>query len=155
MSATETFHSFVWGVQGDLPVPTDRDGDGRADLVLYRPSSNTWYTRFANSTFHEFQFGEAGDKPMLGDFDADGIGDVALFRPSNNNWYIIKSSLGFFIQTWGEPGDLPLTGDFDGDAHRSGCFQSIDGSMVFEPNDRRFQRSELGRKRRYPRSCRL
>jgi hypothetical protein len=79
MSQSQTFQTFGWGQNGDLPVPTDRDNDGRTDLVIFRPSNNNWYTRFANGTFHIFTFGVAGDKPMVGDFDGDGIGDVALF----------------------------------------------------------------------------
>ena len=52
--ATNTSEQIVWGAPGDRPVgvrmpvlfrnPTDFDGDGRADLTIFRPSSRTWFT---------------------------------------------------------------------------------------------------------------
>ncbi len=113
--ASQTFKTLNWGADGDLPVPADHDGDGKADLVVFRPSTNTWYTRFANGTFSTTAFGVAGDKPVVGDFDGDGKADIALYRSSDNNWYILKTGFGFFVQTWGVAGDIPVPADYDGD----------------------------------------
>ncbi len=82
---------------------------------MFRPSTNTWYTRFANGTFSTTGFGVAGDKPVVGDFDGDGKHDIALYRRSDHNWYILKTGFGFFVQTWGEAGDIPVPADYDGD----------------------------------------
>lgn len=32
-----------WGAPGDVPSPADCDGDGRTDLVVWRPSEARWY----------------------------------------------------------------------------------------------------------------
>jgi hypothetical protein len=59
---------YAWGDSGDVPVPGDYDGDGRADIVVYRPSTAHWFvlkssTRF--STWDTYQWGSAGDVPIL------------------------------------------------------------------------------------------
>jgi hypothetical protein len=32
-----------WGLNGDRPVPADYDGDGSADLAVWRPATSIWY----------------------------------------------------------------------------------------------------------------
>ena len=34
-----------FGAPGDLPVPADYNGDGRADYDIWRPSTGVWYIR--------------------------------------------------------------------------------------------------------------
>ena len=100
---------------GGLPIPADRDGDRGADRVLFRPSTNTWYTRFASGTYATTAFGAEGDKPLVGDFDVDGKADTALYKPSESDWYILKTGFGFFVQTSSEAGDIAVRADYDGD----------------------------------------
>jgi len=104
-------------------VVVDADGDGRADLAIFRPSNGTWYTRYSAqgySTATAVQWGLPGDIPISGDFDGDGKIELTIFRPSNGTWYVRYSSLGYApgsVATfqWGLPGDVPVPGDYDGD----------------------------------------
>jgi hypothetical protein len=95
----------------------DFDGDGKADIGVFRPSNGTWYiirSRHPNFPFIR-QWGMTGDIPVPGDYD--GITDIAVWRPSNGTWYVIPSSHPntFISRQWGVQGDIPVPGDYDGD----------------------------------------
>ena len=97
-------------------TPFDFDGDGRADLGVFRPSDNNWYSLGTTSGFGVRQFGVTTDKLAPADYDGDGKTDVAVFRPSAGTWYYIGSlANNFVIVNWGVQGDLPVPSDFDGD----------------------------------------
>jgi hypothetical protein len=32
-----------WGVENDVPVPGDYDGDGKTDIAIWRPGDGFWY----------------------------------------------------------------------------------------------------------------
>jgi len=92
-----TTQAFQWGLPTDIPVAGDFDGDGRPDLVIYRPAIGTWYLRLSSAGYAlaqavKIQWGLPGDVPMPGDYDADGKTDVAVWRPSTGTWYIVYSS---------------------------------------------------------------
>ena len=38
-----------------MPVPGDYDGDGRADLAIYRPSDGMWWVLFSASNYTTWQ----------------------------------------------------------------------------------------------------
>ncbi len=53
----------------------DFDGDGKAEITVYRPSTGGWYVLRSSTnytTYTTFQWGIAGDMPVRGDFDGDG-----------------------------------------------------------------------------------
>jgi glucose/arabinose dehydrogenase len=94
----------------------DFDGDGRADLAVFRPSTGVWWISYSGTTGYAIQWGESGDIPVPGDYDGDGRIDVAVFRPSTGVWWISYSgTTGYAAIQWGESGDIPVPGDYDGD----------------------------------------
>jgi uncharacterized delta-60 repeat protein len=107
----------------------DYDGDGKADVSVYRPSTNRWYVfKSSDSTVTETTFGIAGDVPVPADFDGDGKTDIAIFRPSSGDWWSLSSQNGAQIFAhWGTNGDIPRPSDFDGDGRTD--------YVVFRPSD--------------------
>jgi len=69
----------------DFIVPQDYDGDGMADLAVWRAEGSTSASFFilqsSNGMVVESLFGQPGDNPTVtGDYDGDGAADVAVFR---------------------------------------------------------------------------
>jgi CSLREA domain-containing protein len=95
----------------------DYDGDGRADLSVFRPTAGSWYiNNSSNNSLTAAQFGASGDLIAPADFDGDGKTDISVFRPSDGTWYRINSATDTFTPAqFGTNGDLPVPGDFDGD----------------------------------------
>jgi hypothetical protein len=84
----------------------DFDGNGTADVSVFRPSNGYWYVRGGSYV----KWGVAGDIPVPGDYDGDGTTEIAVFRPSNGYWYVKGGS---YVK-WGVAGDIPVPGDYDG-----------------------------------------
>jgi len=91
----------------------DYDGDGRADISVYRPLNGVWYLLNSSTGFSAFQFGISTDKIVPADFDGDGKTDIAVYR--GNTWYLQRSTSGFASVQFGAAGDIPVPADFDGD----------------------------------------
>jgi uncharacterized delta-60 repeat protein len=95
----------------------DYDGDGKADVSVFRPSENKWYIlQSSNAQTVQTVFAVPGDVPVPADYDGDGKTDVAVFRPANGDWWYLSSINNAQVNVhWGQSGDIPRPSDFDGD----------------------------------------
>ncbi len=91
----------------------DFDGDGKADISVYRPSDTVWYLLNSQAGFTASQFGISTDRIVPADYDGDGRTDIAVYR--NGIWYLLRSTAGFTAIQFGITEDKPMPADFDGD----------------------------------------
>lgn len=105
----------------DLPPHrfADFDGDGRADLSVFRPADRVWYINGSRVGFYGIQWGLPTDKLVPADYDGDGKTDIAIWREAAATqaaYYILNSADSTVrVDIFGQTGDVPLAGDFDGD----------------------------------------
>ena len=99
----------------------DYDGDGRADVTVYRQTTGEWFIRRSSDgglTYQPWGAPSLGDVPVPADYDGDGIADIAVYRRSTGQWFGLLSVAGPELQVaWGAAlgDDLPVPGDYDGD----------------------------------------
>src|SRR5262249_50077668 len=85
----------------------DFDGDSKADLAVYRPSTGKWLILRSgsnNTAYGTYSWGINGDVPVPADYDGDGKVDLAMYRPSTGDWWISWSSTGYTTSSsyrWG------------------------------------------------------
>ncbi len=85
----------------------DYDGDGTADIGVFRPGSGLWAVRGVTRVY----FGEENDQPVPGDYDGNGTAEPAIFQDSSG-WWSIRGVTGFYF---GGASDQPVPGDYAGD----------------------------------------
>lgn len=97
-------------------VSSDFDGDGRADISVFRPTERNWYVLRSSGGFSAQQWGFATDVLAPADYDGDLKTDIAVWRPEDGNFYVWNSFNNTFrVENFGLAGDVPTGGDFDGD----------------------------------------
>jgi len=136
-SSNNTLQQEQFGRTGDDPsVVGDWDGDGKADVAVYRngaagESSFFFYRPSATAgvDFRAIYWGTSGDASVRGDFDGDGRQDATVFRPSTGLYYVLQSSNGQIrYQQWGLGSDRRVPADYDGDG-------KTDFAIVRPPNN--------------------
>ena len=137
-STTNTLEETRWGSStlGDFFAAADYDGDGRADIAVFR--AGTWYIIESSTGNVRYEnFGQSGDAPAANDFDGDGKADLAVARSENGQraWYVRRSSDNSFYRiVWGLSSDGFFTGRADFDADGKADFLVIrneSGQRVF------------------------
>lgn len=62
-------NNFTYGLNGDVPVSADYDGDGRSDVAIWRPSTATFYVlQSASNTSLIVAWGQTTDIPVASAF---------------------------------------------------------------------------------------
>lgn len=116
------------------PTKFDYDGDGKADLSVFRATEGNWYVNGSTQGFSVIKWGLQSDVVVPGDFDGDGKTDRAIFRASDvsgPDWYVLNSN-GLVVSgsEWGSTGDIPAVADYDGDGK--------DDIAVYRPSNNTF-----------------
>ena len=111
-----------WGLNGDVPIVADLDGDSVDDVTVFRPADGSWWSIRSSLGAVGLFWGAYGDIPAVADYDGDGWDDIAVWRPSDGYWWILQSTNGasmapndILFRQWGLPGDHPMPGDYTGD----------------------------------------
>ncbi len=125
-----------FGAPSDVPIAGDWDGNGTANIGIYRSSTSTFYLDLnENGLFDNtvvdaaIPFGAVNDQPVIGDWNGDGIDDIGVRRGyiflldknGNRQW-----DGGDVRSFYGATTDQGVSGDWNGDG--------IDDLGVRRPN---------------------
>jgi len=91
------------------PTQGDFDGDGTADVAVFRGSAGLWAVRGVTRIW----YGETGDLPLPGNWISTDYWSPAVGRARDNGylWLVRGNTRAYF----GLDGDLPVPADYDGD----------------------------------------
>lgn len=95
-----------WGLPGDKVLSGNYDNDALADLVIWRPSTQTWWIKFSSyDGVVSVPMGLVGDVPD--EFNVDilnSVSELMLYRPStpstDGRWFIRSSIPPYTIRNW-------------------------------------------------------
>ncbi len=129
-----------FGIASDFFVPADYDGDGKADIAIWRPGVQGQYIILNSSTqtVSVDNFGQTGDDPsVIADYTGDGKADPAVYRdglnPGDKSFWYYRASSGPYtgvivFEQWGQKGDFVAPGDYDGDGKADFMIQRDTGA---------------------------
>lgn len=101
-----------------ISVAKDLDNDGKADLFVWRPTTQTFYsksTQTLNVVHREVMGSDQDEVPLTGDINGNGITDLAVWDPTQGMWSIYYDDGNVATHSLGREGDIPLLMDMDGD----------------------------------------
>ncbi len=120
-TGSKSYSLVIGGAALQSPVFGDFDGDGKADLSVWRGQTGDWLTVNSKDGKPKTEAWGASAAPYNdvmtpGDYDGDGKMDLAIFRRSAGQWWIKGSQDGAVTsKLWGLGTDIPVPGDYDGD----------------------------------------
>jgi putative transposon-encoded protein len=109
--------SVAFGGPGDVPVPADYLGLGRAQVAIYRPSTAQWFLRTEEGgTLGPFDFGNTRETtiPVPGDYLGTGRAQIAAYLPGRGVWGVRGEDGEEVVVTLGTAGDVPVPADYLG-----------------------------------------
>jgi hypothetical protein len=156
LSSSNADIAVTFGDAWDVPIAGDYDGDGRADMALFRASTGAVYINTAANDFtptSTYAWGKAGDiysvssiyhnasgavrahNDLQGrtDFDGDSFSDMTVYRPATGRWFTLLSGFGWvklLVREYSGPPDPiapPVAGDIDADGMADAGFVTDDG----------------------------
>jgi hypothetical protein len=138
-----------FGMNSDLPVVGDWNGNGTSKIGVFRPSEGRWYLDLNGNAQWEGcttdacrYFGMNGDLPVVGDWNGNGISKIGVFRPNEGRWYLDLNGNGQWdgcvtdgCYYFGMNSDLPVVGDWNGNGiSKIGVFRPSEGRWYLDVN---------------------
>jgi hypothetical protein len=146
-NSTVGVNSFQFGLQSDVPICGDWDGDGDKTCGIYRDGNfqllNVHTGQGQPSFVFDLAGAGAGGQPLSGDWDGDGRDGVGVFTLGGQ--FLLDNNLDGVVDVgpfaFGLASDRAVAGDWDGDGDdtvgifRDGSFQLLNtNATAFAPD---------------------
>ena len=112
------------GTIGDLPIPTDLNGQGTYQIGIWRPIGSFWLVNLKDEEgikkLNLIREGSYQDSACAPDYDGDGKSDLVVWRPDDGYWHIVKSGTNFNFSDsdhiqHGQEWDIVVPNDYNSD----------------------------------------
>ncbi|HEX8249560.1 MAG TPA: FG-GAP-like repeat-containing protein [Pyrinomonadaceae bacterium] len=142
-TSSDGIHAMVARYISRADTYFDYDGDGKADISVFRPAVGAWYMLRSQSGFTAHQFGVSADLIAPADYDGDGKTDIAVFR--DGDWYRVNSSNNQFVGVhFGQSGDVPVPADYDGDGKSDLAVYRAGNWYILNSSNNSFRTAQFG-----------